>query len=77
MGKSASHPLPPVLNNKFDSMPPNEGTVFDFVFDYKARGQWKNWSDVAAAGKDTGGEDREGEESNGSATFIPTTDSAR
>ena len=46
MGKSASNPLPPILNNKFDALPPAEGTVFDFVFDFKARGQWKHWNDV-------------------------------
>ena len=37
MGRSASNPLPPILNNKFDALPPAEGLVFDFVFDFKAR----------------------------------------
>lgn len=44
-GKIAAHPLPTVLNNKFDAIPPNEGSLFDFCFEYKARGQWKHWSD--------------------------------
>jgi hypothetical protein len=66
MGKSPYYPLPSVLNNKFDSMPPAEGTVFDFVFDYKARGQWKHWSDAV---KNTDVADGE--------TFIPTNDTAR
>ena len=54
MGKSPNHPLPAVLNNKFDSMPPTEGTVFDFIFDYKARGQWKHWNDSLKTTPDTG-----------------------
>ena len=46
MGKSQKNPIPASLNNKFDVVPPTEGTVFDFVFDFKARGQWKQWSDA-------------------------------
>ena len=46
MGRSADDPLPSVLNNKFDALPPAEGLVYDFVFDFKARGQWKHWNDV-------------------------------
>ena len=46
MGRSSEDPLPPVLNNKFDALPPAEGLVYDFVFDFKARGQWKHWNDV-------------------------------
>ena len=37
MGRSASNPLPPILNNKFDALPPAEGLVFDFVFDFKVK----------------------------------------
>ena len=46
LGRSTDDPLPPALNNKFDAMPPAEGLVYDFVFEFKARGQWKQWSDV-------------------------------
>ena len=46
MGRSSDDPLPGVLNNKFDALPPAEGLVYDFVFDFKARGQWKHWNDV-------------------------------
>ena len=45
-GKSHQHPLPPSLNGKFDALPPLEGVMFDFVFDFKARGQWKHWNDI-------------------------------
>ena len=45
-GKSHQHPLPPSLNGKFDALPPVEGVMFDFVFDFKARGQWKHWNDI-------------------------------
>ena len=45
-GKSHTYPLPPSLNGKFDALPPVEGIIFDFVFDFKARGQWKHWNDV-------------------------------
>ena len=70
MGKSPKHPLPAILNNKFDSLPPTEGTVFDFVFDFKARGQWKSWSDTV---KNTEiPEDVKAED-----IFIPTIETAR
>ena len=46
MGRSNEDPLPPILNNKFDALPPAEGLVYDFVFDFKARGQWKHWNDL-------------------------------
>ena len=36
MGRSNEDPLPPILNNKFDALPPAEGLVYDFVFDFKA-----------------------------------------
>lgn len=69
LGKSQRHPLPASLNNKFDVVPPTEGTVFDFVFDFKARGQWKQWSD-AVKNADTSAV-VEGH------YFIPTADSVR
>ena len=34
------------MNGKFDSLPPVEGLIFEFVFDFKARGQWKHWNDI-------------------------------
>ncbi|XP_071745459.1 dynein axonemal heavy chain 12 [Lepeophtheirus salmonis] len=45
-GKKQEYPLPPSLNNKFDAIPPSEGTIYDFIFDFKARGQWKHWTDI-------------------------------
>ena len=45
-GKNLECPLPPSLNGKFDALPPLEGIIFEFVFDFKARGQWKHWNDV-------------------------------
>jgi dynein heavy chain len=45
-GKNLQHPLPPTLNGKFDALPPVEGVLFDFVFDFRARGQWKHWNDI-------------------------------
>ena len=44
--KNTECPLPPSLNGKFDALPPVEGVIFDFLFDFKARGQWKHWNDV-------------------------------
>ena len=69
MGKSASNPLPPILNNKFDALPPAEGTVFDFVFDFKARGQWKHWNDVVKT--------MDVPERMSTHAVIPTVDTAR
>ncbi len=54
MGKSTTAPLPPALNNKFDAVPPTEGTVFDFAFDFKARGQWKHWGDAVKTAAEAG-----------------------
>ncbi|CAB4066115.1 DNAH [Lepeophtheirus salmonis] len=45
-GKKQEYPLPASLNNKFDAIPPSEGTIYDFIFDFKARGQWKHWTDI-------------------------------
>ena len=69
MGRSPDDPLPPPLNNKFDSLPPAEGLVYDFIFDFKARGQWKHWNDVV---KNT-----DLPETLTSLTVIPTVDTAR
>ena len=69
MGRSASNPLPPILNNKFDALPPAEGLVFDFVFDFKARGQWKHWNDVV--------KNLEVPEKMSNFAVIPTLDTAR
>ena len=44
--RTAEFPLPKSLNGKFDSLPPVEGLIFEFVFDFKARGQWKHWNDI-------------------------------
>ena len=44
--RTAEYPLPKSLNGKFDSLPPVEGLIFEFVFDFKARGQWKHWNDI-------------------------------
>ncbi len=69
MGRSPDDPLPGPLNNKFDALPPAEGLVYDFVFDFKARGQWKHWNDVV---KNT-----ELPETLTALTLIPTVDTAR
>ena len=44
--RTAEFPLPKSLNGKFDSLPPVEGQIFEFVFDFKARGQCKHWNDI-------------------------------
>jgi dynein heavy chain len=69
MGRSPEDPLPAALNNKFDALPPAEGLVYDFVFDFKARGQWKHWNDVV---KNT-----DIPETLTALTLIPTVDTAR
>ena len=69
-GKSQGYPLPQSLNGKFDALPPVEGVIFDFVFDFKARGQWKHWNDVI---KNTEIPDVY----NVSNLLIPTIDSSR
>lgn len=69
MGKSAQNPLPAVLNNKFDAVPPTEGMLFDFAFDFKGRGQWKHWAD-AVKNADTS-------LAVGDQPFVPTVDSVR
>lgn len=69
MGRSPSDPLPAILNNKFDAVPPAEGLVFDFVFDFKARGQWKHWNDVV--------KNSDIPEKLTSNMVIPTVDTAR
>ena len=72
MGKSLKHSLPAALNNKFDSMPPTEGTVFDFIFDYKARGQWKHWNDSLKTTTDIGSASTSGAGDVATAV-VPTT----
>ena len=69
LGRSSEDPLPPALNNKFDAIPPAEGLVYDFVFEFKARGQWKQWSDVV--------KNVEMPETLTPLTLIPTVDTAR
>ena len=61
--------MPPALNNKFDALPPAEGLVFDFVFDFKARGQWKHWNDIV--------KNSEIPERLSPNALIPTVDTAR
>ena len=68
--RSAEYPLPKSLNGKFDSLPPVEGQIFDFVFDFKARGQWKHWNDII---KNTEIDDLY----NFQDVLVPTIDSAR
>jgi hypothetical protein len=67
--RSADDPMPPALNNKFDALPPAEGLVFDFVFDFKARGQWKHWNDIV--------KNSEIPEKLSPNALIPTVDTAR
>jgi dynein heavy chain len=69
LGRSNEDPLPAILNNKFDALPPAEGLVYDFVFDFKARGQWKHWNDVV--------KNMENPEVLTALTIIPTIDTAR
>ena len=69
MGRSVEDPMPPALNNKFDALPPAEGLVFDFVFDFKARGQWKHWNDIV--------KNSEIPEKLSPNALIPTVDTAR
>ena len=69
MGRSNEDPLPPILNNKFDALPPAEGLVYDFVFDFKARGQWKHWNDIV--------KNMDNPEVLTPLTIIPTIDTAR
>lgn len=69
MGRSTDDPLPAILNNKFDALPPAEGLVYDFVFDFKARGQWKHWNDVV--------KNMDNPEVLTPLTVIPTIDTAR
>ena len=61
--------MPAALNNKFDALPPAEGLVFDFVFDFKARGQWKHWNDIV--------KNSEIPERLSPHALIPTVDTAR
>ena len=69
-GKRSDCPLPKSLNGKFDSLPPVEGLIFEFVFDFKARGQWKHWNDII--------KNSEIEELyNYQDVMVPTIDSAR
>ena len=69
MGRSTEDPLPSILNNKFDALPPAEGLVYDFVFDFKARGQWKHWNDVV--------KNMDNPETLNPLTIIPTIDTSR
>jgi dynein heavy chain len=69
-GKRADCPLPKSLNGKFDALPPIEGLIFEFVFDFKARGQWKHWNDII---KNMEIEDLY----NYHEVLVPTIDSAR
>ncbi len=64
------NPLPSVLNNKFDAVPPTEGMLFDFAFDFKGRGQWKHWGDAVKNADVTLLVD-------GDQPFVPTVDSVR
>jgi hypothetical protein len=45
------------------------GLVFDFVFDFKARGQWKHWNDIV--------KNSEIPEKLSPHALIPTVDTAR
>ena len=74
MGKSARNPLPAVLNNKFDAVPPTEGALFDFAFDFKGRGQWKHWGDAVKNAADSASS---GVLSDLGGPFVPTVDSVR
>ena len=47
-----------------------QGLIFEFVFDFKARGQWKHWNDII---KNTEIEDLY----NYHDLLVPTIDSAR
>ena len=67
--RSPDDPMPAALNNKFDALPPAEGLVFDFVFDFKARGQWKHWNDIV--------KNSEIPERLSPHALIPTVDTAR
>ena len=52
-------------------MPP-EGCVYDFYYEYKARGQWRHWNDLARVAEQAGSEER-----NIRAIIVPTIDTAR
>ncbi|XP_071484907.1 dynein axonemal heavy chain 12-like [Diadema antillarum] len=44
-GKAEEHPIPPEVG-KLDVPLPPEGMVYDYLFEYKARGKWTHWNDT-------------------------------
>lgn len=53
-------------------MPP-DGSIYDFYYDYKARGSWRSWIELARAAEQQQG----GDAHNIRAIIVPTIDTAR
>lgn len=43
-GKSTYHPIPAEVG-KFDITFPSDGLVYDYVYEFQQKGQWKHWND--------------------------------
>jgi len=45
-GKDSARPIPESLPPKLDVLYPPDGTVFDWQYEIKGRGQWKHWNEM-------------------------------
>ncbi|XP_033102995.1 dynein heavy chain 12, axonemal-like isoform X1 [Anneissia japonica] len=45
-GKAEEHPFPAELGGKIEVPFPPDGLVYDYMFEYKARGRWVHWNDT-------------------------------
>ncbi|XP_071807320.1 dynein axonemal heavy chain 12-like isoform X1 [Asterias amurensis] len=45
-GKNEAHPFPSEIGAKLDVPFPTEGLVYDYMYDYKARGKWIHWNET-------------------------------
>ncbi|XP_043194572.1 dynein axonemal heavy chain 12-like isoform X3 [Amphibalanus amphitrite] len=70
-GQDEQCPVPAEVGKMDVPMPP-EGCIYDFYFEYKARGQWRHWNDLARLAEQAGTEDK-----NIRAIIVPTIDTAR
>lgn len=45
-GKDTTHPFPETFPAKFEVSFPNDGSVYDWQYETKGRGNWKHWNEM-------------------------------
>ncbi|ODM99586.1 Dynein heavy chain 7, axonemal [Orchesella cincta] len=45
-GKDTAHPFPESMPPKFETTFPNDGSVYDWQYETKGRGNWKHWNEM-------------------------------